>query len=112
MSKLIQRLEQLEPLAEAERLRLLIEAEKARDQRVALAVTIIVAVIAAATAICIERQRRSAEFTLKAAEIVFSPDEPAAAVNRARALQELFPDDLPPDFADKLEKLYPPPARK
>src|SRR5688572_13518337 len=48
----------------------------------------------------IQQRQAKAQFELKAAEIVMSVDNPSTTLNKARALQSLFPQYLSENFAD------------
>jgi hypothetical protein len=103
---LVQRLEALVHVDELEKLKLHVELRKASLTLISLMVPLVAAVLTFMGSVFLEHRRASADFELKAAEIVMNASTPAAAVNKAIVLRELFPEKIPKDFPETMQRLY------
>lgn len=107
------RIEELQGIHEAEKIRLLLDYEKVRIERfkgwslaISVFVPLIIAVLTLMYNVQLQEKRAKIDFELKAAEIVMSASSPVAAANKAAVLTELFPDRLSTRFKETLERLY------
>ncbi|MDA8079979.1 MAG: hypothetical protein M0Z79_13720 [Nitrospiraceae bacterium] len=107
------RIEQLQDINEADKIRLLLEHEEMAAGRIrawSTAVSIFIPLLIAALTIVynvhLQAQRAKIDFELKAAEIVMSAESPTAAHNKATVLVELFPERLSPRFRETFENMY------
>jgi hypothetical protein len=107
------RIEELQNIDEAERIRLLLEREKISTERIktwSTAASIFVPFLIAALMVVynIHHQAEQAkiDFQLKAAEIVMNASSPSAAANKAAVLVELFPEHLTTRFQKVFDNLY------
>lgn len=103
-------LRDLHPL---ERAKLEIECERLKIGRSKIkwtAISILIPIVATIATICFgiynfANQARK-DFEIKAVEIVMNSPSPQVALNKAQVLVEMFPDRLPPNFVQSLEKFY------
>jgi hypothetical protein len=106
-------IDQLQDIAEPERIRLSLEREKVAVERVkswTTSVSIFIPLLISALMIAYNlrtlEERAKIDFELKAAEIVMSAESPTAAANKATVLVELFPERLSPRFQEVFQKMY------
>lgn len=109
----IKRIEQLQGIDDAERIRLLLEKEKIAAERLkawSTALSIFVPLLIAALTVFynvrLQENRARIDFELKATEIAMSASSPTAATNKAAVLVELFPDRLSVRFREVFDKMY------
>jgi hypothetical protein len=91
---------------EIERRRLSLDEQKSRTEsrqqwftRIGVVVPLLVALLVFWGNVQSDNRKADADFQIKAAEIVMNTQTPTEAYGRARALKALFPDRLPPNFA-------------
>lgn len=88
---------------EIEREKLKVERLKAWLTGLSIFVPLIVAALSFAFSTLSQAQQARYDFEIKAAEIVLGASSPSAAAAKARALADLFPDQLPADFAESFD---------
>jgi hypothetical protein len=86
-----------------EQKKLEIERSKARWTSVSILVPLLVIAVTVGLNIWSQNQQARSDFEIKAAEIVLSADKPSEASAKAKALQDLFPDRLPENFAESFQ---------
>jgi hypothetical protein len=88
-------------LNELERQRVDLERQKMKWSAIALGIPLLVAAVSFAATVVGQARQARAQFQLKAAELVINTDDPFMAESRARALLELFPDQMGPTFGER-----------
>lgn len=86
-----------------EREKLVVERYKARWSAVSVAVPLLAIAATVLLGYWGQYQKSRDDFALKAAEILLQGDNPIVTKNKATALQTLFPDHLPIDFAESFD---------
>ena len=110
---LLEEIERLTGINDAEKMKLKIEYEKLRIERfkawgtvLSILVPLGVGVGTLIFSVILQNKRARIDFELKAAEIVMNADSPKAATYKSQVLTELFPEYLSRQFYETFKKLY------
>jgi hypothetical protein len=86
-----------------EREKLEVERAKSKWNAAAIAVPLLAAVATAWFGLASQKQQAESQFAIKAAEIVLQTKSPEEALDKAKALKNPFPRQLPDTFAKSFE---------
>lgn len=109
----IREIENLVEVDSLEKIKLKMDFERIRIERlrtwltvISIVIPLLLGVITVFYGVWSENERAKTNFEIKAVEIVLGAESPTIATHKAIVLYELFPDHLPKNFKDKMISLY------
>ena len=97
-----------------EQAKLHLEEERLKDERkyrvltiLSIFIPLLTIAITIASNFWSQNKQAEIDFVLRSVEVVINSDDPAEADNKLKALQYLFPDQLPDDFGSVLDNFEP-----
>lgn len=109
----ISEIDELSDMTGAEKIKLKMEYEHLRLERLkifgttfSIVIPLLVAGVTIIYGLRSEIEKSKSNFQIKAIEIVMSESSSHSATNKAIVLSELFPNLLPNDFGEKMEAMY------
>lgn len=100
------RIEELQNVSELEKMKLRLEYYKSKSTLISIVVSFLAIISTIIVNMVLEEKRAKIDFELKTIEIIMNSKNPVEAINKQIVLQELFPNRVSINLAEKLQNLY------